>query len=89
MPAETSISSRSSSPGKRSKKGRYAQLSGRYLKPPQLGQWDRLVRYVEDGRLHIDNNFSERCIRPLVIGRKNWLFAGSHEGAKRRRRCTA
>lgn len=48
-----------------------------------LGQWERLARYVEDGRLHIDNNFSERCIRPLVIGRKNWLFAGSHEGAKR------
>lgn len=48
-----------------------------------LSQWDRLTRYVEDGLLHIDNNFSERCIRPLVIGRKNWLFAGSHEGAKR------
>lgn len=48
-----------------------------------LSQWDRLTRYVEDGQLHIDNNFSERCIRPLVIGRKNWLFAGSHEGAKR------
>lgn len=48
-----------------------------------LSQWDRSMRYVEDGQLHIDNNFSERCIRPSVIGRKNWLLAGSHEGAKR------
>ena len=36
-------------------------------------QWLKLVRYVEDGRLPIDNNVAERVIRPFVIGRKNWL----------------
>lgn len=46
-----------------------------------LGQWNRLVRYVEDGRLHPDNNLAENAIRPFVIGRKNWLFSGIPEGA--------
>ena len=48
-----------------------------------LGLWNRLIRYVEDGDLHIDNNPIENLIRPLALGRKNYLFAGSHEGAKR------
>ncbi len=48
-----------------------------------LNQWEALNRYLEDGRLDIDNNASERAIRAVAIGRKNWLFAGSHEGAKR------
>jgi transposase len=46
-----------------------------------LGQWHRLVRYVEDGKLHPDNNLAENAIRPFVIGRKNWLFSGIPEGA--------
>jgi transposase len=46
-----------------------------------LGQWERLLRYVEDGRLHPDNNLAENAIRPFVVGRKNWLFSGVPEGA--------
>jgi hypothetical protein len=42
-----------------------------------LNQWDALIRYVEDGELSIDNNRAERAMRPLAIGRKNWLFVGS------------
>jgi transposase len=45
--------------------------------------WSRLVRYVEDGRFEIDNNLIENSIRPVALGRKNYMFAGSHEGAKR------
>jgi transposase len=46
-------------------------------------QWPTLVRYVEDGDLEIDNNAVERAIRGVAVGRKNWLFAGSYEGARR------
>lgn len=46
-----------------------------------LKQWDRLVGYLEDGRLSPDNNAAENCIRPFVLGRKNWLFSGTPEGA--------
>ena len=46
-----------------------------------LGQWDRLKRYIEDGRLRIDNNLVENAIRPFALGRKNWLFAGHPNGA--------
>lgn len=42
-----------------------------------------LRRYIEDGRLEIDNNLIENAIRPLALGRKNYLFAGSHEAAQR------
>jgi len=45
--------------------------------------WEQLIRFLEDGRLPIDNNLVENIIRPVAIGRKNWLFAGSYEGAKR------
>jgi transposase len=45
--------------------------------------WKRLVRYTEDGRWEADNNWIENCVRPVAIGRKNYMFAGSHEGAKR------
>lgn len=48
-----------------------------------LGLWGRLLRYIEDGRYEIDNNFIENSIRPVALGRKNYLFAGSHEGAHR------
>jgi len=36
-------------------------------------QWERLTRYLDDGRLAIDNNLTENAIRPFVVGRKNWL----------------
>jgi transposase len=45
-----------------------------------LGQWPYIVRYVEDGRLSIDNNIAERSVKAFVIGRKNWLFADSVDG---------
>ena len=45
-------------------------------------QWDTLVRYLEDGRLEIDNNRAENAIRPFVLGRKNWLFSDSVKGVK-------
>ena len=48
-----------------------------------LNQWSRLEQFVTDGRLEIDNNLIENAIRPIALGRKNYLFAGSHEGAKR------
>ncbi len=46
-----------------------------------LGQWPKLIRYVEDGHLSIDNNRAERAIKSLVIDRKNWLFADTPSGA--------
>ncbi len=45
-------------------------------------EWDKLVRYLEDGRLEIDNNGAENAIRPFVMGRKNWLFSASVKGVK-------
>jgi len=45
--------------------------------------WDSLQSYLYDGDLHIDNNLVENSIRPNALGRKNYLFAGSHEGAQR------
>lgn len=46
-----------------------------------LTLWPRLIRYIEDGRFMIDNNLIENSIRPVALGRKNYLFAGSHEAA--------
>ena len=46
-----------------------------------LGQWPRLTRYTENGILRPDNNLIENDIRPVALGRKNWLFAGSPRGA--------
>ncbi len=45
-----------------------------------LNQRDALYRYLDDGRLKPDNNTAENAIRPLALGRKNWLFAGSERG---------
>jgi transposase len=45
-------------------------------------EWPKLVRYLEDGRLSIDNNRVENAIRPFVVGRKNWLFSDSVRGVK-------
>jgi hypothetical protein len=50
----------------------------RYARP----RWPALTRYLDDGRLEISNNAAERAIRPLALGRKNWLFAGSDAGGK-------
>ena len=48
-----------------------------------LNQWEALNRYVDDPMLEIDNNLSERILRMVVIGRKNYMFAGSEAGAWR------
>ena len=48
-----------------------------------LQREEKLRKYTADGRLEIDNNYVENAIRPLALGRKNYLFAGSQEGAKR------
>lgn len=46
-----------------------------------LGQWTRLETYLKDGRVEIDNNWCENGIRPITLGRKNWLFIGAeHAG---------
>ena len=47
-----------------------------------MNQRQALYRYLDDGRLKPDNNTSENAIRPLALGRKNWLFAGSERGAR-------
>jgi transposase len=48
-----------------------------------LERFDRLMLYTSNGKLEIDNNLVENAIRPVAIGRKNYLFAGSHNGARR------
>ena len=45
-------------------------------------RWDNMMRYLEDGRLLLDNNLAENEIRPITLGRKNYLFCGNHEAAK-------
>lgn len=47
-----------------------------------LNQWSKLNVFLQDGRLEIDNNRSERAIKPVVIGRKNFLFSNTPRGAK-------
>jgi transposase len=47
-----------------------------------LRNWDRLVRYIDDGRLRPDSNLADIAIRPFVLGRKNWLFSGHPNGAQ-------
>ncbi len=46
------------------------------------GNWEALVRYVEDGELAIDNNAAERALRCVAVGRKNWMFVGSDRGGR-------
>ena len=48
-----------------------------------LNHWQQLNRFLEHGQVPIDNNLVENTIRPVALGRKNWLFAGSPEAAKR------
>ena len=47
-----------------------------------LGRWKYQERYLHDGQLEIDNNLVENAIRVIALGRKNWLFAGSEQGAR-------
>src|ERR1700720_3633883 len=47
-----------------------------------INRWPGLTRFLDDGRLEIDNNLTEQEIKPLVIARKNFLFCASVEGAK-------
>jgi transposase len=47
-----------------------------------LARWTALTRYAHDGRIEIDNNTAERSIRPIVLGRRNYLFAGSDGGGE-------
>ena len=48
-----------------------------------LGRWAALIRYIDDGELPIDNNHVENRIRPIALGRSNWLFAGSQRAGQR------
>lgn len=48
-----------------------------------LSRWDALQVYLDDGTVEIDNNAAERAIRPIAVGRNNWLFAGSDAGGER------
>lgn len=48
-----------------------------------LNQWRALTRFLEDGALELDNNACERALRPIAVGRGNWKFAGSDDGAVR------
>ena len=48
-----------------------------------LKRWVALIRYIDDGNLPIDNNWMEKRIRPVALGRSNWLFAGSLRAGKR------
>jgi transposase len=48
-----------------------------------VARYNKIYLYLEDGRLEVDNNLIENSIRPVALGRKNYLFAGSHVGAQR------
>jgi len=48
-----------------------------------LSLWNRLNGYLLDGKYEINNNLIENSIRPVALGRKNYLFAGSHDAAQR------
>jgi transposase len=64
-----------------------AQISGRSELAKAIryarSRWTALTRYLDDGTLEISNNAAERAIRPLALGRKNYLFAGSDAGGER------
>ena len=50
-----------------------------------LKRWEALTRFIDDGDLPADNNWVENQIRPIALGRSNWLFAGTARRAARRR----
>ena len=47
-----------------------------------LSRWSSFCLFLEDGRVAIDNNAAERALRPIGVGRRNWLFAGADTGAE-------
>src|SRR5690625_7326689 len=47
-----------------------------------MNRWEGLCAYTEDGKLEIDNNYIENKVRPLALGRKNYLFAKNHDTAQ-------
>lgn len=47
-----------------------------------LKNWDALCRYTEQGFLEIDNNYAERCMKPVALGRKNYMFVGNERGGR-------
>ncbi len=53
-----------------------------------LKRWDSFARFLDDGRICLTNNPTERALRPLCLGRKSWPFCGSDRGGERARRCT-
>lgn len=64
-----------------------AQVSAKSALARAIGyavtRWTALTRYLDDGRIEMDNNAAERAIRGIALGRKNWLFAGSNAGGER------
>lgn len=48
-----------------------------------IERWDEMSNYLYNGNIQMDNNLIENAIRPIALGRKNYLFAGSHEAAQR------
>ena len=48
-----------------------------------LKRWDAFTRFLHDGRICLSNNAAERALRGIALGRKSWLFAGSHRGGER------
>lgn len=64
-----------------------AQVSAKSAVAKAIGyastRWTALTRYLDDGRIEMDNNAAERAIRGIALGRKNWLFAGSNAGGDR------
>ncbi|BCM19197.1 IS66 family transposase [Mesorhizobium sp. J8] len=87
LAARRSRSKPSSTPcGSSSKRScRCCQVAAPSLKPPRyaLSRWDGLTRLLYDGRIELDTNPVERAIRPIALGRKNHLFAGSDGGGHR------
>ena len=57
-------------------------VAGRKVIRYGLNHWDGLVRFLDDGRIELDTNIVERSIRPIVLNRKNALFAGHDQGAE-------
>jgi len=47
-----------------------------------MGRWEALNRFLDDGRLELDNNRSERVPRSVAVGRKNWMFFGNERGGR-------
>jgi hypothetical protein len=45
-------------------------------------EWQAIIRYVQDGRVDIDNNLAERMMKPICVGRNNYLFCGSEEDVR-------